>query len=102
MACKDGSGQKLPNIYLIQKPSREIKKAFIYRQHTLLSRKGGPLDFKSYTGYVNFFRPVGLSPSPANKVCFGPKRYVSMMGSLRKHISMFSETSHVILTLENV
>jgi len=39
---------------------------------------------------------------PPNKVCFGPKRDVSVMGGLREHIPMFSEISHVMLTLENV
>jgi hypothetical protein len=32
-------------------------------------------------------------------VCFGPKRYVSMMGGLQKQIAMFSEISHVMPTL---
>ena len=42
----------------------------------------------------------------SNKIChgfkFGPKRYVSVMGSLRKQIVMFPEISHVIPTLENM
>lgn len=33
---------------------------------------------------------------------FWPKKYFSVMRSLQSHISMFSESSHVILTLENV
>ena len=53
---------------------------FRFSNHMYDVSKGGP---GFYTGYVNVFKPVGLTPppSPPNKVCFGPKRYVSMMGS---------------------